>query len=119
MKFTEDPYIIDTLKFLMMREVAHYRMFEFALETIQPNFPPEVLQGDPRFTQQYFNLSPEKSVRGPWNEGETPGLGKDWEYIEKPIDEVKQTEGLSNNKRGSKEKENNRNRKVNQEISDK
>jgi Mn-containing catalase len=118
MKFTEDPYVIDTLKFLMTREVAHYKMFEAALETIQPNFPPGVLQGDPRFTQQYFNLSPEKSVRGPWNEGEMPGLGKDWEYIEEPIKEFKQTEGLSDNEMGSKEKEMAETEKVNKVMSE-
>jgi len=95
MKFTDDPYVKETLSFLMTREVAHYKMFEAALETIQPNFPPGVLQADPRFTQQYFNLSPEKSVRGPWNQGEMPGLNKEWDYVADPISQVKQTEGLS------------------------
>jgi Mn-containing catalase len=95
MKFTDDPYVKDTLSFLMTREVAHYKMFEAALETIQPNFPPGVLQADPRFTQQYFNFSPEKSEKGPWNQGEMPGMGKDWEYISNPIEHVKDTEGLS------------------------
>jgi len=95
MKFTEDPYVKDTLSFLMTREVAHYKMFEAALESIQPNFPPAVLQADPRFTQQYFNFSPEKSVRGPWNEGEMPDMEKDWEYIDDPIGYVKQTTGLT------------------------
>ncbi|MCX2481576.1 manganese catalase family protein [Pedobacter sp. MC2016-15] len=95
MKFTDDPYVKDTLSFLMTREVAHYKMFEAALETIQPNFPPGVLQADPRFTQQYFNFSPEKSVRGPWNEGEMPDLGKEWEYIEKPLEHVQDTQGLT------------------------
>jgi Mn-containing catalase len=95
MKFTDDPYVKDTLSFLMTREVAHYKMFEAALETIQPNFPPGVLQADPRFTHQYFNLSPEKSVRGPWNEGEMPNLGKNWEYIADPLSHVKQSEGLT------------------------
>lgn len=95
MKFTDDPYVKDTLAFLMTREVAHYKMFEAALETIQPNFPPGVLQADPRFTQQYFNFSPEKSARGPWNQGEMPDLGKEWEYIEDPLDHVRETEGLT------------------------
>lgn len=96
MKFTDDPYVKETLSFLMTREVAHYKMFEAALETIQPNFPPGVLQADPRFTQQYFNLSPENSVKGPWNEGEMPDMGKNWELIEDPAAFVKDTEGLSN-----------------------
>jgi len=95
MKFTDDPYVKETLSFLMTREVAHYKMFEAALETIQPNFPPGVLQADPRFTQQYFNFSPENSFKGPWNEGEMPGMGKDFELIEDPAAFVKQTEGLS------------------------
>jgi Mn-containing catalase len=95
MKFTDDPYVKDTLSFLMTREVAHYKMFEAALETIQPNFPPGVLQADPRFTQQYFNFSPEKSVRGPWNQGQMPGMDEEWEYINDPLEHVKDSEGLS------------------------
>ena len=95
MKFTDDPYVKETLSFLMTREVAHYKMFEAALETIQPNFPPAVLQADPRFTQQYFNMSPQSSARGPWNKGEIPGMGKQWEYIEDPIEHVSATEGLT------------------------
>nr|WP_199156772.1 manganese catalase family protein [Pedobacter sp. ASV2] len=95
MKFTDDPYVKETLSFLMTREVAHYKMFEAALETIQPNFPPGVLQADPRFTQQYFNLSPEKSFTGPWNQGEMPGMGKEWELVENPLEYVKTSEGLT------------------------
>lgn len=95
MKFTEDPYVKETLSFLMTREVAHYKMFEAALASIQPNFPPGVLQADPRFTQQYFNLSNGTSVRGPWNEGEMPDLGLQWDYIEDPKAYVKETEGLT------------------------
>lgn len=95
MKFTDDPYIKETLSFLMTREVAHYKMFEAALDSIQPNFPPGVLQADPRFTQQYFNLSPENSVTGPWNTGEMPGMGKDWELIKEPMAFVKETIGLT------------------------
>lgn len=95
MKFTDDPYVKETLSFLMTREVAHYKMFEAALETIQPNFPPGVLQADPRFTNQYFNLSPDKSAKGPWNEGEMPGMDKEWEYVEDPLLYVQQTNGLT------------------------
>lgn len=96
MKFTDDPYVKETLSFLMTREVAHYKMFEAALDTIQPNFPPGVLQADPRFTQQYFNLSPEKSFTGPWNEGEMPGMNKEWEFVSDPVAFVQETEGLTN-----------------------
>ncbi|MDQ2753382.1 MAG: manganese catalase family protein [Bacteroidota bacterium] len=97
MKFTNDPYVQETLSFLMTREVAHYKMFEAALDSISNNFPPGVLQADPRFTQQYYNTSPANSVRGPWNEGEMPGLGKNWEYVADPVAAVKETEGLTTN----------------------
>jgi Mn-containing catalase len=95
MKFTDDPYIHETLSFLMTREVAHYKMFEAALNDIENNFPPGVLAADPRFTQQAYNLS-EGTVRGPWNEGEMPGLGKNWVYIADPITQAKETEGHTN-----------------------
>ncbi|MDB5025473.1 MAG: manganese catalase [Mucilaginibacter sp.] len=95
MKFTDDPYIHESLSFLMTREVAHFKMFEAALNDIQPNFPPGVLAADPRFTQQAFNLSNTMSVRGPWNEGEMPDMGKQWNYIEDPVAYIKETEGLT------------------------
>lgn len=95
MQFTDDPYVKDTLSFLMTREVAHYSMFKAALDTIEPNFPPGVLQADPRFTQQYFNMSPANSVRGPWNEGTMPETGKEWIYVEDPIANVEETKGLT------------------------
>ncbi|MXV53221.1 manganese catalase family protein [Pedobacter sp. HMF7647] len=95
MKFTDDPYVKESLSFLMTREVAHYKMFEAALDSIQPNFPPAVLQADPRFTQQYFNMSNGENIRGPWNEGEMPGMGKNWEYISDPVAHVQETEGLT------------------------
>jgi Mn-containing catalase len=94
MKFTDDPYIHETLSFLMTREVTHYKMFEAALNSIAPNFPPGVLQADPRYLQQVYNLS-EGTVRGPWNEGEIKGMGKEFEYIGNPIAYVNETEGLS------------------------
>ncbi|GAB3926392.1 manganese catalase family protein [Mucilaginibacter myungsuensis] len=92
MKFTDDPYVKETLSFLMTREVTHYKMFEAALDTIQPNFPPAVLGADPRFLQQVYNLS-DGTVRGPWNEGEIKGMGKDFVYVEDPITYVTETEG--------------------------
>lgn len=95
MKFTEDPYIHETLSFLMTREVAHYKMFEAALQSIEPNFPPGVLASDPRFTQQYFNMSNGAEVRGPWNDGEMPGMGKEWQYIADPVAHIKETQGLT------------------------
>ncbi|WP_347158818.1 manganese catalase family protein [Pontibacter chitinilyticus] len=95
MQFTDDPYVKETLNFLMTREVAHYQMFEAALCTIQPNFPPGVLQGDPRFSNKYFNMSNGASYRGPWNEGETLGQGETWQYIEDPIKHVIESQGMT------------------------
>ncbi len=94
LKFTDDFYVKESLRFLMTREIAHFEMFQAALETIQPNYPPGVLQADPRFTTQYFNLSNGQNVRGPWNEGDMPITGKKWEYIEDPIAHIKETDGL-------------------------
>jgi Mn-containing catalase len=95
LQFTDDPHVQETLRFLMTREVAHFQMFSAALATIQPNFPPGVLQGDPRFTHTYFNMSNGVSARGPWNEGQGPwGPGESWQYIEDPVDHVIQTQGL-------------------------
>jgi Mn-containing catalase len=96
MQFTDDRYILDTLNFLMTREIAHMQMFSAALETIQPNFPPGVLQPDPRYTHLYFNMSNGKSARGPWNQGQGPwAQGQSWVYIDDPVQEVMQTQGNS------------------------
>jgi Mn-containing catalase len=96
MKFTDDPYVKDTLNFLMVREVAHYQMFEAALSTIQSNFPPGVLQADPRYSNKYFNMSSGGDYKGPWNEGKSTGLGETWQFIEDPIQHVLNTQGLKN-----------------------
>lgn len=94
LQFTDDPHVQETLRFLMTREIAHFKMFQAALETIQPNFPPGVLQGDPRYTHTYFNLSNGASARGPWNEGQgTWGEGESWEYVDDPIKHVIETQG--------------------------
>jgi len=92
MKFTDDPYIHETLSFLMTREVTHYKMFEAALDSIQPNFPPAVLAADPRYLQNVYNLS-DGAVRGPWNEGEIKGMGKDFNFVEDPLQQVRDTKG--------------------------
>lgn len=95
MKYTDDPYVKETLTFLMTREVAHYQMFEAALNTIQPNFPPGVLQSDPRFSNTYFNMSDGEVCRGPWNEGLSTQLGEEWQFVGNPVEKVRETEGLS------------------------
>lgn len=66
----------EALGFLMTREIAHQKSFEKALYSIEANFPPGKLPGDPRFTNVYFNMSQgEGEMRGPWNQGEQ------WQYI--------------------------------------
>lgn len=73
---TSDAGVKEALGFLMTREVAHQKSFEKALYSIQPNFPPGKLSGDPRFPDVYMNMSQgEGDMRGPWNEGEQ------WEFV--------------------------------------
>jgi Mn-containing catalase len=76
---TEDPGVKEALGFLMTREIAHQKSFEKALYSIEANFPPGKLQGDPNFTNVYFNLSQgEGDMRGSWNEGEQ------WQFVSDP-----------------------------------
>ncbi len=98
LQFTDDPLVQETIRFLMTREVAHFQQFAAALETIVPNFPPGVLQGDPRYSHVYLNTSQDgrKNIRGPWNQGQGPWPdGEEWEYIADPIQHVKQTKGMT------------------------
>lgn len=68
---TDDPGVKEALGFLMTREIAHQKSFEKALYSIQPNFPSGKLQGDPRFTSVYYNMSSgEGDTGGSWNQGE-------------------------------------------------
>lgn len=94
MPFTDDPSVKETLTFLMTREVTHYQQFEAALATIQPNFPPGVLQTSPKYSNVYFNTSCGNDARGPWNEGKSTQLKEEWQYIEEPMEEVMATRGL-------------------------
>lgn len=74
---TGDPGVRDALGFLMTREIAHQKSFEKALYSIESNFPPGKLPGDPAFADTYFNSSQgEGDSRGPWNEGDQ------WEYVD-------------------------------------
>jgi Mn-containing catalase len=95
LQFTDDPHVQDSLRFLMTREIAHFQQFTAALATIEPNFPPGVLQGDPRFTHTYFNMSNgSNDARGPWNEGQGPWEEEEeWEYVEEPVRQVEETVG--------------------------
>jgi Mn-containing catalase len=65
------------------------------LSTIQPNFPPGVLQTDPKYTNTYYNMSSGPTVRGPWNEGLSSQLKEEWQYVENPLQVVIETEGLT------------------------
>jgi len=94
LQFTEDTYVQETLRFLMTREVAHFQMFEAALESIQPNFPMGTLQSDPRYSNLYFNMSSGNDYRGPWNEGASSRMGETYQYIEDPIRHVMETNSL-------------------------
>jgi Mn-containing catalase len=68
---TDDAGVKEALGFLMTREVAHQISFEKALYSMQPNFPPGKLPGDPRFARTYFNMSQgDGDMRGPWNSDE-------------------------------------------------
>ena len=95
MKFTDDKDVLETLNFLMTREVAHFQQFEAALGTIKPNFPPGVLQSDPRYSNLYYNNSFGEDARGPWNEGQSIGFGEEWQYVENPLEHVLETDGLT------------------------
>src|SRR3569833_3122021 len=94
LQFTDDPYVKETLRFLMTREVAHYQMFEAALQTITPNFPTGTLQADPKFSNVYFNMSSGNDFTGPWNDGKSTQLGETWRFVEDPIEYVMQTNAL-------------------------
>lgn len=98
LQYTDDPYVKETLRFLMTREVAHYQMFEAALATIQPNFPPGILQSDPRYSNLYFNMSSGNDFRGPWNEGKSTQMGETMQFIDDPIQHVMDTHNLTEQK---------------------
>ncbi len=96
MQFTDDPLVKESLGFLMTREIAHMQMFEAALQTIQPNFPPGILQGDPQIAHTFVTMSDSVNARGPWNEGQGPWKdGGQWTNVDNPIDYVRRTNGLT------------------------
>ena len=73
---TEDAGVKEALGFLMTREIAHQKSFEKALYSIEPNFLPGKLPGDPRFTNVYYNMSQGAGEsRGSWNQGDQ------WQYV--------------------------------------
>lgn len=98
MKFTDDVLVKESLRYLMTREVAHFQMFQAALDSIQPNFPPGILQSDPKYSNKYFNMSKGEDFKGAWNEGKSPELGEEWQFIDNPLEHVQDTDGLLNEK---------------------
>jgi Mn-containing catalase len=75
--FTDDQGTIDTLQFLMTREITHMRAFSAALDSMgKPAFSIGRIPPTPGLVDQYFNDSTgtgdrgEPDVRGPWNDSE-------------------------------------------------
>lgn len=94
MKFTDDVYVKESLRYLMTREVAHFQMFQAALDSIELNFPPGILQSDPRYSNKYFKMSKGEEYTGPWNEGKSPEMGEEWQVVDNPLEHVRETNGL-------------------------
>lgn len=113
---TDDPLVKESLHFLMAREVTHYQQFEAALATIQPNFPPAILQTSPKYSNLYFNMSKGGEARGPWNEGTSSQLGEEWQYIECPKDEVRSSNGLVNREPKGTNRTEESNRKIEKKL---
>src|SRR6185436_15853591 len=83
--FTDDQGTIDTLQFLMSREITHLKAFTAALESMgKPQFSIGSISPTAELVNQYFNDSTgigdrgEPDARGPWNEG------NDWEFVHAP-----------------------------------
>jgi Mn-containing catalase len=83
--FTDDQGTIDTLQFLMTREITHMKAFTAALESMgKPAFSIGTLPPTPGLVDQYFNDSTgtgdrgETDARGPWNDG------GDWQMVDTP-----------------------------------
>jgi Mn-containing catalase len=70
---TEDPGTIDTLQFLMTREITHMKAFQAALDSLEKTpFSIGRLQPTPGLVDEYFNGSTgdgsegDTDMRGPW-----------------------------------------------------
>jgi Mn-containing catalase len=70
---TDDPGTIDTLQFLMTREITHMKAFTAALESLEKNpFSVGLLKPTPKLVDEYFNASTghgaegDEDMRGPW-----------------------------------------------------
>ncbi len=91
---TNDPEVKRTLDFLMTREIAHAQQFQAALESFEPNFPPGIMEGNPRYSNLYFNMSEGETYRGRWNKGRSTQLMEEWQYIEHPREYMRETNGM-------------------------
>src|ERR1700743_3783159 len=83
--FTDDQGTIDTLQFLMTREITHMKAFAAALESMgKPAFSIGTIPPTAGLVDQFFNDSTgigdrgEPDSRGPWNEG------GDWQVVTAP-----------------------------------
>jgi Mn-containing catalase len=72
---TDDPGSIDTLQFLMTREITHMKAFSAALESLEkPPFSIGRLAPTPKLVDEYFNGSTgqgdegDSDTRGPWTQ---------------------------------------------------
>ena len=70
---TDDPGTIDTLQFLMTREITHLKAFTAALESMEKSpFSIGFLKPTPGIVDEYFNASTgdgdegDSDLRGPW-----------------------------------------------------
>jgi Mn-containing catalase len=71
---TDDPGSIDTLQFLMTREITHMKAFQAALDSIEKSpFSIGLLKPTPGIVDEYFNGSTgdgsegDSDMRGPWS----------------------------------------------------
>ncbi len=70
---TDDPGTIDTLQFLMTREITHMKAFTAALDSLEKSpFSVGMLKPTPGLVDEFFNASTgkgsegEEDMRGPW-----------------------------------------------------
>ncbi len=99
---TDDPGVKEALGFLMTREISHQISFEKALYSIEKNFPPGKLPGDPLFADVYVNTSQgEGDASGPWNSTD------EFKVISDPLSAIPVDggDGMANVKLTSEEKE--------------
>ncbi len=85
MDFCDDPGTLDTLQFLMTREITHMKAFTLALESLgKPMLSIGKIPPTPGLVDQFFNDSTgvgdrgEPDARGPWNQG------NGWDFVEAP-----------------------------------